>query len=253
MKKMLIFTWIVLAFILLAGLEIEVVFGREYFEGRESTTGKVTQIRHLYTQGDTIVVDSALVVRDLRVGKSGGVGGGATFSTTVSFETVVYVDTLGALSHGVIYIPDSLRVANGIVGTQFWLGDSSQLADSTAQGPVYYGRAAESLVAGQVVFPDGNGEFQLCDADVVGETKALAVCMETIGADGYGKFAFPGCTIKMTGWSWTPGAWLYVSLTTGAITETQVSAADDYSQKIGYAITPDLIYFDPDLTIIKLK
>lgn len=57
--------------------------------------------------------------------------------------------------------------------------------------------------------------------------------------------ALPGSFIRNDAWNWTPGAVLYISTTAGGITETQPSGTDDVIRVIGYAMTADVIFFDP--------
>lgn len=57
--------------------------------------------------------------------------------------------------------------------------------------------------------------------------------------------ALKGSIIRNDSWNWTPGAVLYMSETAGEITETQPSTADVAIRVVGFAITADVINFDP--------
>ena len=46
-------------------------------------------------------------------------------------------------------------------------------------------------------------------------------------------------------WDWTPGGAIYVSTTTGALTQTAPSGSGQKIQSVGYAWTADIVFFDP--------
>jgi hypothetical protein len=53
-------------------------------------------------------------------------------------------------------------------------------------------------------------------------------------------------------WNWTPGQVLYLSTTDGDITSTQPSGTSDIVRVVGYAISADIIYFNPSQDWIEL-
>lgn len=53
-------------------------------------------------------------------------------------------------------------------------------------------------------------------------------------------------------YAWTPGAILYALDTVGQMTETPPSDSGDIVRIVGYAISADVIYFDPDKTYIEV-
>jgi hypothetical protein len=57
---------------------------------------------------------------------------------------------------------------------------------------------------------------------------------------------------KDTGWSWTQGSVLYLSTSLGALTQTQPSGTGDIVRVVGYALSPDEIFFDPSQDWIEL-
>jgi len=53
--------------------------------------------------------------------------------------------------------------------------------------------------------------------------------------------------------AFTPGGDLYISITTGALTQTAPSGTGDQVQKVGFAWTADIVYFSPgDYTIVEV-
>jgi len=51
--------------------------------------------------------------------------------------------------------------------------------------------------------------------------------------------------IYNSSWNWTVGSILYLSTSTGQITATQPNSSGDIVRIVGYAISADLIYFNP--------
>ena len=54
-----------------------------------------------------------------------------------------------------------------------------------------------------------------------------------------------------TAWSWSAGD-VYVSGTTGELTQTAPSASGDQVQRVGFALSADTIYFKPDSTVVEI-
>ena len=58
--------------------------------------------------------------------------------------------------------------------------------------------------------------------------------------------------VYRSAWNWTPGQVLYLSTTDGDITSTQPSGTSDIVRVVGYAISADIIYFNPSQDWIEL-
>ncbi len=59
--------------------------------------------------------------------------------------------------------------------------------------------------------------------------------------------------VRNDAWNWTKGQLLYVSpATAGLITATKPTTAGQRIQIVGYAVSPDVIYFNPDYTWIEI-
>ena len=54
-------------------------------------------------------------------------------------------------------------------------------------------------------------------------------------------------------WSFNPGDMIYLSGTSGLLTNVRVSDPGDVDQMLGYAVSSNTIYFDPDKTFITLS
>ena len=59
--------------------------------------------------------------------------------------------------------------------------------------------------------------------------------------------------IRNDTWSLTSGFPIYVSKTSGMITQTMPNGDGDYVQLLGYAVSTNIIYFDPDKTYMTLS
>jgi hypothetical protein len=74
----------------------------------------------------------------------------------------------------------------------------------------------------------------------------LAISLESKTTGQAMSVALPGSFVRDDTWAWTPGAVLYLSETAGQITATQPTTTDAAIRIIGYAVTADVIWFQPD-------
>lgn len=58
--------------------------------------------------------------------------------------------------------------------------------------------------------------------------------------------------VKNNNWSWTPGEPLYVSTTTGVMTQTAPNQSGDIVQIVGFAVLATVIFFKPDYTYLTI-
>ncbi len=106
----------------------------------------------------------------------------------------------------------------------------------------------------QLLYLGTDGEWLVADASVeASSTSLLAVALEN-GSDGNKmRVALPGNLIKDESWDWTPGSIIYVSETAGEITDTAPTGTTDAVVRIvGYALTADVIYFNPSPSYVVL-
>lgn len=110
--------------------------------------------------------------------------------------------------------------------------------------------AGETLVFGQLVYFKSDGKYWKADADAEATTRGLlAVAGAGIAADASGKFILPGSFIRDDTWNWTVGGLIYVGLdpaTDGGFTQTAPSASADCVRIVGYAVSADVMWFEPD-------
>lgn len=99
-----------------------------------------------------------------------------------------------------------------------------------------------STGVGAALYMAADGNFDEADADAAATMpcRALAVATGT-GAKNVLLNGF----LRVDSWAWTPGSDIYVSTTTGALTQTAPSGTGDQVQTVGFAWDADTIYFSP--------
>lgn len=119
--------------------------------------------------------------------------------------------------------------------------------DHTANGPTTTTFNAGTTVAqSELCYMASDGEWALADADAESTGNGMLALALAAGTDGNPmKVALAGSFVRDDTWAWTVGAELYMSTTAGAMTETAPSATGDIVRPVGYAVTADVVYFNP--------
>ena len=129
--------------------------------------------------------------------------------------------------------PTSELTSNGYYGELVTFGG----AITSTQYSVYYWRSGPA--------------WSLTDANTASSSKnLLAIAISTLFSKGMLLRGY----VYNSAWNWTNiGGELYLSSTTaGAMTQTQPSGSGDIVRVVGYAISADLIYFNPSQDWIEL-
>lgn len=121
--------------------------------------------------------------------------------------------------------------------------------DHTASGIKFTDTAGESLVFGNLCYMKSDGKWWKADADAIATMPGLALALATIAADADGVFLKMGFARDDT-WNWTAGGALYASTVAGGLTQTAPSGSGDIVQKVGFALTADIFYFKPSLSLL---
>ncbi|HUW67328.1 MAG TPA: hypothetical protein VMW20_04685, partial [Candidatus Nanoarchaeia archaeon] len=96
-----------------------------------------------------------------------------------------------------------------------------------------------------------DGSFD--DGDASAEATAGGMVVLATAAGTGDKILLTRGTFQDAGtWNWTPGATLYLSETAGQLTETAPTTSGAIVRIMGYALTADSIFFDPDKTYIEV-
>lgn len=106
--------------------------------------------------------------------------------------------------------------------------------------------AGASVVWGDIVMLQSDGKYDSADASAENTGKGrLLFCTET-GADTEAVVTVIEGYIRDDSWNWTIGGPLYLSETTGELTQTAPVTGSAIVRIIGYAESADVIYFKPD-------
>lgn len=130
--------------------------------------------------------------------------------------------------------------------------DGTPAVDHTATGNITGTfNAGATIAAFELVYMASDGEWALTDASAAATGSGMLSIALEAGTDGNPmEVALSGAFVRDDTWAWTVGAVLYMSETAGAITETAPTTTDAVVRTIGYAVTADIIYFNPASTIV---
>jgi hypothetical protein len=132
--------------------------------------------------------------------------------------------------------------------------DATPDTDHTANGPQTSTlNSGYSSTLMDLVYLGSGGKWLEADADATGTSiNLLGIAMEA-KTDGQAmNVALAGSFVRDDTWNWTPGEPLYVSGTLGAITATKPSGSGDVVRTVGYAVTADIIFFNPSSDYVTL-
>ncbi len=192
-------------------------------------------------------------------------------SSTHAFQILENASTIATMtSAGVTFTP-AVTVAGAVTATGAATigdgGDRIQVHLDSTPGTDAYANgilisvvttAGLNAVAGDLVCVVNTGGatgpiVALADADVAAKVGAVLMVTEAINAGEAGKALASGI-MRLDSWTWTgANKGLFISATAGDLTETAPSTAAQYVQKLGYSLTPDIVYFNPSPDFILLK
>ena len=125
-------------------------------------------------------------------------------------------------------------------------------ADHTATGITTILTASESIAQGDLVYISGNGTIGKADADAVAKMPAIGLAVAAISSSAQGVILLQGMFRDDT-FNFTAGNRLFASTTDGGITATVPSGSSDVAQAVGVALSDDVIYFKPDMTLVEIS
>lgn len=139
-------------------------------------------------------------------------------------------------------------VTMGDAAVQLW--DIAPASDHTWSGDTEPGTAGENVALGDVCYLKSDGKWWIADADASTTMPGMRIATAAISADASGTFLKQG-VFRDDSWNWTAGGTLYVSTagTGSTLTQTAPSGDQDCVQIAGYALTADVIMFDPSPVI----
>lgn len=126
--------------------------------------------------------------------------------------------------------------------------DATPATDHSATGITTNAlNAGTTIAAFELCYLASDGEWALADADAdTTSTGMFGLALEA-GTDGNPlSVALAGSFVRDDTWNWTVGGIIYVSTTAGGLTQTAPSGTGDIVRVVGYAVSADVIYFNPD-------
>lgn len=119
------------------------------------------------------------------------------------------------------------------------------------------GLSAEMLAGGAIGAMDAvcihtvTKEIVVADASVVATARAIGFAPSAISDTATGTILLQGFVRNDT-WNWTTGGAIYLSETSGSVTQTAPTTSGAFLQVVGVALSPDVMYFNPSMDIIEL-
>ena len=102
---------------------------------------------------------------------------------------------------------------------------------------------------GAALYLAADGHWEEADASADTTTPCTGIALSS--GTGASKEILLLGSVRNDGWNWTTGpgksGLIYLSTTTGAVTQTAPSADGEMIQVVGYAITDDVMFFNPQL------
>lgn len=126
--------------------------------------------------------------------------------------------------------------------------DGTPASDDTWTGPSTNDFNAGATVAQwEAVYLDSSSTWQLTDADAASTAGSvmIALAAEAGSSASPMRVLLPGSFARNDAWNWTIGGTIYLSTTPGALTQTAPSATDDVIRICGWAVTADIIFWNP--------
>jgi len=166
---------------------------------------------------------------DLRLKFTGG-GSGSVISWAILYN---YDDEAVTL----IPEPKVFEFTTNLENLQY-SGDSIQLTVSE-----------NSVGVGASLNMDSSGDLY----EAITDSTAFEICQFLALETGTGtKNVLMKGLLRNDVWSWTPGQLIYLSTTSGMLSQTQPSLSGESIQVVGFALTSNIISFNPDKTWITL-
>ena len=167
--------------------------------------------------------------------------GGVSFDGTANIAPNIVTDTTPQLGGALD--------ANGqnITDVQELRLDATPDTDHTATGLTTNTiNAGATIAIGDLCYLGSGGKWLLADADAEATAKGMLGISAEASTDTNPMItALAGSFVRDDTYNWTVGAVLYVGLTAGALTETAPSATGDIVRVAGYAVSADVVYFNP--------
>ena len=134
---------------------------------------------------------------------------------------------------------------------------NSAVADGEVSGDLAVFQADEDLSAGEIVYFKSNGKVAKATATAAASSRAIGLCTADTAANAFGAFLLRGFARFNSAFpTWTVGGTIYnpTAEQSGLNVphQTAPSADGQYLQIVGYSVSADAIWFDPDSTVVEI-
>lgn len=155
------------------------------------------------------------------------------------------------------YVDQDVRTSASPTFAGLTIGDAGKInwnpepaSDETATGDIATMQVdANATGIGAALHLDTDGNWIEADADTATTMPCQALAVES--GTGSKKVLLRGF-MRKDSWNWTVGGLIYVSTTTGALTQTAPSGSGDQVQVVGFATHADRMYFNPSLVLVEV-
>ena len=106
-------------------------------------------------------------------------------------------------------------------------------------------KGGEDIEPKKLVYVDSNGEWKLCDSDIITKLPTTGISVGPISSGLKGRVLVGYGFIGDPTWSLTPGLDVYASGTPGELTQVVPDVPDAYLQMVGVAFSSTVIEFTP--------
>jgi hypothetical protein len=151
-----------------------------------------------------------------------------------------YVNHTGYLMYDKVYVNQELHFSG------------APTTDHTAVGITTNFTVGESVTFGQALYMKGDGKLWKSDANSTSTMPCVAIALGSISADVAGNVLKIGF-IRDDTWNWTVGGLVFASWTTGGVTQTRPDGTGSQVQIVGYAVSADVIYFNPSYVLVEVS
>tara|TARA_R110000824_G_scaffold292201_1_gene480600 strand:- start:534 stop:1538 length:1005 start_codon:yes stop_codon:yes gene_type:complete len=134
---------------------------------------------------------------------------------------------------------------------------NAAVADGEYSGDLAMFTAGEDLTAGEVVYFKSDSKCWKAVATAAATSRCVAMALATTSADAIGPFLLKGFARFNSEFpTWTVGGVLYTpEAETSGKNVPEQAAPDtdgDFVQVVGWAVSADSVYFDPDSTVVEV-
>jgi len=228
----------------------------------EVPTGDINGSNVTYTLANTPLANTDMVYLNGLL-QERGVGDDYTISgDTITFVVapatgdillVTYLITQGGGTGGISAVVDDTAPQ---LGGNLDLNDKSLnygaplTGDDTYEGEIMTVTVDDGSAAfGNPLYCASDGNYDRANATASGTMPCRALALES--GSGSKKIFHKG-QICDTSWNWTPGKDIYVSTTVGTLTQTAPAASSNQVQIVGYALSADTIFFNPEYGTVEI-